>query len=137
MSIIRTKKDKNYSCINNTCLRDKRLSAKAKGIHAYIMSLPDDWIIYTEELESHFSDGYTSIKSGMKELIKFGYIQRERPKNEKGQYTAYDYTIVEIPQDYPVVITHAGSPTLGNLALLSTDLTKDLKTKKNFSQVVH
>lgn len=42
MGIIRVKKDSNYSVINNTGLKDERLSWKAKGILAYALTLPDD-----------------------------------------------------------------------------------------------
>ncbi|TKI88055.1 DNA-binding protein, partial [Bacillus wiedmannii] len=48
MGIFRVKKDNNYSVINNTGLKDKRLSWKAKGILAYILTLPDDWVFYRE-----------------------------------------------------------------------------------------
>ena len=54
---IRTKKERNYTVMDNTFLRDERLSAKAKGIFAYILYLPEDWCIYQSELVKHFSDG--------------------------------------------------------------------------------
>ena len=44
MATFRVNKDKNYTTINNTGLKDKRLSWKAKGILAYILTLPDDWV---------------------------------------------------------------------------------------------
>ena len=37
-----SEKDSNYSVINNTGLKDERLSWKAKGILAYALTLPDD-----------------------------------------------------------------------------------------------
>ncbi|MGR5875594.1 hypothetical protein ACT7DH_27750 [Bacillus pacificus] len=43
MGIFRVKKDVNYSVIHNTPLRDEKLSWRAKGLLAYMLSLPDDW----------------------------------------------------------------------------------------------
>ncbi len=57
MGIIRVEKNRNYSVINNTGLRDERLSWKAKGILAYILTLPDDWVFYREELATHAKMG--------------------------------------------------------------------------------
>ena len=53
MAIKRVKKEMNYTIINNTGLKDKSLSLKAKGLLAYMLSLPDDWIFYETELIKH------------------------------------------------------------------------------------
>jgi len=45
-NIIRVEKNKNYSVVNNTVLRDTKISWKAKGIMAYMLSKPDDWTFY-------------------------------------------------------------------------------------------
>ena len=54
MAIIRVIKDKSnpYVMLNKTCLRDEKLSWKAKGLHSYLLSLPDDWQIYIEDLNN-------------------------------------------------------------------------------------
>jgi hypothetical protein len=69
-------KDNPYVQINKTVLKDPRLSWKAKGIMSYFLTLPDDWEFYIEELVRHSSDGERSLRSGIKELIKFGYMER-------------------------------------------------------------
>jgi len=43
MAIVRAKRKTNFTIIGNTGLKDKRLSLKAKGLLAYMLSLPDDW----------------------------------------------------------------------------------------------
>ena len=83
MGIFRVKKDNNYSVINNTGLKDKRLSWKAKGILAYILTLPDDWVFYREELSQHAKDGINSLRAGMQELKEYGYIKRFPIKDVK------------------------------------------------------
>lgn len=32
-----------FTVLDNTCVQDKELSWKSKGVHTYLMSLPDDW----------------------------------------------------------------------------------------------
>ncbi|PGM28232.1 DNA-binding protein [Bacillus cereus] len=135
MGIFRVKKDNNYSVINNTGLKDKRLSWKAKGILAYILTLPDDWVFYREELSQHAKDGINSLRAGMQELKEYGYIKRFPIRDEKNKIVRWETIIYEIPvDDYPPVENPpAGNPVDGNLLvenrkLLNTNIqsTKEL-----------
>lgn len=100
-NIIRVQKNKDnpYVMMNKTGLHDIRLSWKAKGLLAYILSLPDDWQIYESELQNHAKDGKDSLKSAMKELMEFGYVVRTRLHDEKGRFNGYDYCIYEVPTE--------------------------------------
>ncbi|MGE8057324.1 helix-turn-helix domain-containing protein, partial [Bacillus mycoides] len=98
MATFRVSKDKNYTTINNTGLRDERLTWKAKGILAYILSLPDDWVFYMEEVATHSKDKLDSLKSGIKELKEHGYVKRYPVKNEKGKIARWEMIIYEVPQ---------------------------------------
>lgn len=71
--------------ISNVGLKDEKLSFKAKGLLAYMLSLPDDWVFYETELVNHSTDGLASVKSGLKELQERGYLDRNRERNAKGQ----------------------------------------------------
>ncbi|PEB56221.1 DNA-binding protein [Bacillus pseudomycoides] len=102
MGIFRVKKDNNYSVINNTGLKDERLSWKAKGILAYILTLPDDWVFYREELSSHAKDGIDSLKAGMKELKEYGYLKRFPIRDEQNRIVRWETVIHEIPQNEPL-----------------------------------
>ncbi|MEJ9255726.1 DnaD domain protein [Bacillus wiedmannii] len=137
MGIFRVKKDNNYSVINNTGLKDKRLSWKAKGILAYILTLPDDWVFYREELSQHAKDGINSLRAGMQELKEYGYIKRFPIKDAKNKIVRWETIIYEIPLDDfpPVENPPVGNPVAGNLLvenrkLLNTDIqsTKELNT---------
>ncbi|EEM94941.1 Phage replication protein [Bacillus thuringiensis IBL 200] len=99
MGIIRVKKDSNYSVINNTGLKDERLSWKAKGILAYALTLPDDWTFHISELARHAKDGEDSLRTGFKELKELGYVKRYpvRDGNTK-KITRWDTEIYETPQ---------------------------------------
>ena len=97
-TFFRTKKEKNYTVIDNTFLKDERLSAGAKGVFAYLLYLPEDWVIYQSELKNHFSNGKDSIRSIISELEEFGYIVKEKAKSEGGKFSGYKYQIIESPR---------------------------------------
>lgn len=98
MSVIKVHKKKvNFTIIDNTGIKDKRLSWKAKGLLCYLLSLPEDWQIYMSELKENCSDGRDSTSAGFAELVEFGYATKEKIHAEKGQFK-YNYTVFEVPQ---------------------------------------
>jgi len=123
MSIFRIQKTKDYSVISNTALKDKRLSWKAKGLFAYLMSCPDDWNIYLKQLMDVSSDGQSSTTTALNELIEYQYITRERIKNQDGTFSGYDYKVYEIPY---LENQNTDNQKLENQNLLNTNSTNVL-----------
>jgi len=97
-SIFRIQKDRDnpYVMVNKQLLNNAELSWKAKGLLTYLLSLPDNWQIYEDEIVKHAKDGKDSLKSAIKELIANGYIERERIRNSSGQLKGYSYCVYEI-----------------------------------------
>lgn len=62
-----------------------------------MLSLPEEWDYTTKGLSVICKDGVDSITSAIKELEAAGYVVRERVRNEKGQLTIAEYTILEEP----------------------------------------
>ena len=124
MVAFRVSKNKNYTTINNTGLRDERLTWKAKGILVYILSLPDDWVFYMEEISKHSKDGIASLKAGMKELKECGYVKRFPIKGEDGKIHKWETIIYEVPQvEKPQVeIPPMENLPVENELLLSTNI---------------
>ena len=82
----------NFTILNNTCIRDSRLSLKAKGLHTYFMSLPPNWSLYKSELVKHCKDGIESVNSALKELIEYGYVEiTEQKRSENGRFSGKAY----------------------------------------------
>lgn len=82
----------NFTILNNTCVRDKRLSFKAKGLHTYFMSLPPKWKLYKSELIHHSKDGIDSINSALKELVDYGYVEiTEQQRTASGKFSGRAY----------------------------------------------
>ena len=97
MAVFRIKKTKNYTVMSNHHLRNTNLSLKAKGLLSLMLSLPEEWDYTTKGLSVICKDGVDSITSAIKELEAAGYVVRERVRNEKGQLTTAEYSILEEP----------------------------------------
>jgi hypothetical protein len=93
---IKSTKRTKYTVIDNRLICDDRLSAKARMICIYILSLPEDWVLNFEELCTHFKEGSTSVRNGLKELETFGYLKKERIRDESMKITGMRYVINEI-----------------------------------------
>ena len=98
MAVFRINKTRDYTVMSNHHLQNTALSLKAKGLLSLMLSLPDNWDYTTKGLAAICKDGIDSICSVVKELEQHGYIVRERVRNDKGQLTTIEYTILEQPE---------------------------------------
>ena len=130
MSVMRVKKDKNYSVISNCLLRDKDISLKAKGLLCVMLSLPDKWEFSIAGLAAISHEGETSIRSTLKELEQNRYLERGKVKDEKNKVIGWDYIVYEKKFDEKDRVykdesnrvyankkkkePHDGSPVVGN-----------------------
>lgn len=136
MAIYRAKRQTNFTMLSNVGLKDKRLSFKAKGILAYMLSLPDDWVFYETEIIKHATDGKQSLRSGLKELQETGYLVKHQSR-EKGKFSNVEWVISDEPNlDITTFVPSTTftstekptteKPSTDNRPLLNTNNTKDL-----------
>ncbi len=137
MAIIRTKRTKNFTVLNNDLIRDSRLSYKARGLLQYMLSMPDDWKFYVSELAKHSSkEGESAIKTGLEELEELGYMRRIQRRESNGKFGAVDWEVLDEPAfspevDYPLAEKPtAEKPLADNRPLLRTNSTKNLYNKE-------
>lgn len=102
MAVCRIEKTKDYTVMANHHLRNKELSLKAKGLLSLMLSLPEDWDYTVKGLAYICKDGIDSINGTIKELEEQGYVFRKRLRNDKGQLTTTEYTILEQPQSLDI-----------------------------------
>ena len=76
MAVIRINKTQNYTVMSNYHLKEKDMSLKAKGLLSLMLSLPDNWDYSISGLVSICKENETEIKSILKELEEFGYLER-------------------------------------------------------------
>lgn len=94
---IREKKERDYTVVDNTFLKDVSLSWKAKGLFCYLLSLPEDWKIHLAEIEQHAPDGRDSLRSAVNELKQAGYLEVSTTRDERGVITGSCFKIIEKP----------------------------------------
>lgn len=82
--------------IDKNMISDEKISWKAKGILAYLLSKPDGWVTYLTDIEKRSTDGRDSVSSGVKELLSAGYLERKRVR-EKGRFKGWEYSVYEYP----------------------------------------
>jgi len=105
--IIRVKKNTNYTIVSNEVLASKELSLKAKGLYAYMISLPDDWNFSMAGLQACLKEGKDAIRSTMQELCEFGIAIHDKKRAEDGTFTS-EMTIFQEVQ--PERQTQSGKP---------------------------
>ena len=102
MATFRTvKQDGDFVLVHKKFIYDPKLSARSKGVLLYLLSRPNDWQIYTSEIQKHMTDGIKSVNSAVKELMDAGYIKRTLKRSEKGTFKGYEYLVYEIPTEMP------------------------------------
>ena len=78
-TIFRTKLSTGFTTLPNKFLRDKRLSFKARGVLAMVLTNTKDWGVKCGWLESQSpSEGREAIRGALNELKAFGYTTFHR-----------------------------------------------------------
>ena len=118
MNIKRIQKSKNYSIISNEILRRKDLSLKAKGLMSLILSLPDSWDLTVNGLVEIVKESKNTVYSILKELNKFGYVERNRITDNTGKVIKWELLIYESPLTKKPQLK---KPDVENCTQISTD----------------
>jgi hypothetical protein len=104
--ILRAKKEGNFTTVYNEFIYDKNLSARAKGVLMWILSKPDDWVIYKKNLHHDFKEGREAIWKAFKELINAKYVievEKNKINPTTGRFTQRnsDYVVYEVSVNSP------------------------------------
>jgi hypothetical protein len=81
--------------ISNAALQDSRLSLSARGLIAFVLSLPPDQTFSAAWLETQVPDGRREIRSALRELQAAGYHRRTR--SSRGGTWIWDQVISDAP----------------------------------------
>lgn len=117
-----------FTRILNDPLQDERLSFKARGLLAYMLTKPDHFRFYIDELMKHTTEGKDSIRAGLKELERLGYVHRYAIKDARGKIISWELDIYESPSLRP----ESGFPVVENPTLVTNDyiITNDKRFKR-------
>jgi hypothetical protein len=128
--IIRTARPQTkFTIIKNSVLTDDRMSFRARGILAAILSRPDDWRTSSETLakQSGGREGRDAIRTALKELEACGYLIRRKEKHPKTGQFSTNYYVFDEPQQ----------PDDGNTGVGSTGVGIDGAFTKKQTQIVN
>lgn len=129
MSIIRAPREGNFTIIPNDTLRDTRLSYRARGVLAYVLSHPDNWVTSAQRLADEGTEGRDAMRKALGELETAGYLVRRRYRGDDGRWQT-DQVLHDTPQEDleaplapdegglrgPVTVTAAGVELFERLA---------------------
>jgi hypothetical protein len=113
-SILRKRLTRGWTGVPNATLRDRRISYRATGVLAYLLSMDDGWSMDARILaEGKEGEGRDAILTALRELRQAGYVHHTKRRTDAGRFV----TEVEV-SDVPVDAWRGG---------VLIDLTKDGK----------
>ncbi len=123
-----------YVQIPNAWLRDKRLSRRARGLLAEIMSHRVGWHVTTRTLASAGPEGRDAVRTALGELVAFGYLRRAQGRADGGTFGEIEYELSE-----PTVAGFSGhgeetpGQTVAGFTVAGSAVDGESATKKNTS----
>ena len=87
-----------YTHVNNEIFHDKNISYKAKGLFCQMLSLPENWDFKENSIKALATDGISSVRTGLKELMEKGYLVR-KPIREGNLIIDWEYTLIDCPRN--------------------------------------
>jgi len=123
----------NFTQIPNNYLRDGRLSLRARGLFALLLSNVEGWKLTVSQLQQDNPEGRDAIRSAILELEEFGYLQREQSR----QNGRFDETVWITADPYGLPVTGLPSsekPTSVNPTHKNTN-NKNTKLKKTNKEI--
>jgi hypothetical protein len=124
-TIFRTIKneDNPFVMIDRRPIENPKISWKAKGILAYLLSRPDNWIVRLGDLVKRSPDGVFAIRGAINELQAAGHVHRKEVREANGRFVRYELEVYELPFTSKPVINYpqADNPQADNLVLNDTD----------------
>jgi hypothetical protein len=120
--------DDHFTQIPNEWLRDSRLSLKAIGLLAQLMSHKPGWNLSMRSLAHFNGTGIGTIKSAVEELEKLGYLVRSDKQGHKddGTFGHYDWTTSD-----PFQNTDTVKPQHGEIEHKEEQVFKNTNVKEN------
>ncbi len=94
--IVRVGEFKDYTLIENACLRDKALDIAERGLLVTMLSLPDNWDFNGVGLSSILPCGKSKVYSTLNKLETAGYLKRRRVY-KNGKVSDWEYHICGRP----------------------------------------
>lgn len=114
MRVIRTMPDEGWVPLANIAVRDHKLSWRARGLLAELLSYPDGWrttvdeLVKLGQLAGGHAEGRDAMRTAMNELVQAGYVVRRKVQGERGKFISTfevaDDPAAHRPTEYPASV---------------------------------
>lgn len=96
---IRLMRKTSFTALSNNCIRSMRLSLKAKGLLALMLSLPDNWEYSINGLVAMCQEGERAVTAALDELKKNRYVvvKKYLPNETESKRFEYEYIVSDEP----------------------------------------
>lgn len=119
--------DHSFTQIPNDWLRDSRLTLKARGLLALLLSHSEGWSLTIKSLTYQNPEGSHAIREAIYELEELGYLSREQ-ENEGGKFGESIWVTKDPSCDFPT----SENPTSENPAYKNINIKNtNIKNKEN------
>jgi hypothetical protein len=90
--IIKAKHESKFFQMSNAPVQDPGLSWAAKGLLAYLLSLPETWEVHLRDLFSRSASSRRYTEIALNELIAARYVMKQQSGNKRRTtlYTVYE-----------------------------------------------
>lgn len=127
MNITRAPRRRGFVIIPNRAVEDTRLSYRARGVLAYLLSRPDGWQTDSDRLAEQAPEGRDAVRTALRELEGAGYLRRTKRQGDGGRWIT-ETVVTDDPTDdgfsgvgatsddatFPQVGPATGNPTPGD-----------------------
>jgi DNA-binding helix-hairpin-helix protein with protein kinase domain len=94
--IYKSKQTEKFTVLPNVIFEELN-DGLAIGILAYLLSKPNDWVTYKQQLYSHFTEGRQRIDKSFKLLEEKGFIVGVQKVNNSGQFNGFEWIVYNEP----------------------------------------
>lgn len=120
----------NFTPLSNQLIQNQNLSLEAKGLIAFIISLPETWIIYKCQVQLALKMNKSKFNRIWKEAVDFGYIKVIKERADKGRFN-YHYIISDIVTADDLT---AGGLSVGGSSVGGKPVAKEKKEVENIQE---
>jgi hypothetical protein len=114
--IVKGKRKHDFAIIPNEISQSKQLTMEEKGMMCFLLSLPDNWVLYKKNMYDQLPDGKHAIDRVFKSLQDKGYVLSCRHMDAvTGRMLGWNHIVYDAPQlDQEADLPTSGFPVVGD-----------------------
>lgn len=90
-------KGSGFTQISNKFIENGDISNTAKAVYMYMISRPDGWQFYIDNIKNHVMAGRDAIMNAINELVSLRYLTKTQKRDADGKFLRNDYEIFYEP----------------------------------------